>query len=135
MIKYRGVFYDRKRKLYRAALEVKGKSVFLGRYKTAKQAAKIYDEAAKNIFGLKAKLNFAPWSRATKFQLKCYKLCSSDFAGLTQRQAANVLNVKQPVVCVALRRLKVKCPVLFPIYQPKGRTQRFEDWMSNEVKE
>lgn len=126
---YRGVWYDPLRKKFRASCEHKGQSIFIGRFTTAKQAAKAYDRIAKKIWGLKAKLNFGKWCRATHFQLKCYRFCSPDFAGLTQRQTAQILSVAQPVVCVALKRLQKKCPEIFPIYQPVARSQRFEDWM------
>ena len=128
-IKYRGVWYDPKRKKYRATCEYKSKSIFIGRFATAKQAAIAYDTVAKKLWGLRAKLNFGDWCRATHFQLRCYKLCSPDFAGLTQRQAAKVLNIKNSNISLALKRLRKKCPELFPIYNRIPQFQRFEDWM------
>lgn len=126
---YHGVWYDPKRKKYRASCEYGNRSILIGRYATAKLAAKAYDVIAKKLWGIRAKLNFGNWCRATRFQLRCYKLCSPDFAGLTQRQTAYKLGVKNSVVCVALKRLRVKCPEIFPIYQKIPRFQRYEDWM------
>ena len=126
---YRGVWYDPKRKKYRASCKYKGKSIQIGRYVTAEMAAKMYDVVAKRLWGIRAKLNFGDWCRATRFQLKCYKLCSPDFAGLTQRQAAKKLGIQNSAICVALKRLRKKCPEIFPIYQKTPRFQRYEDWM------
>ena len=126
---YRGVWYDPKRRKYRASCEHNGQSILIGRFVTAKLAAKAYDVVAKKLWGLRAKLNFGDWCRATRFQLKCYKLCSPDFVGLTQRQAAQKLKTVSSAVCVALGRLRKKCPEIFPIYQRIPRFQRFEDWM------
>lgn len=129
----RGVWYDHKRRKYRASCQHKGKSIFIGRFATAELAGRAYDVIAKKLWGIKAILNFGDWSRATPFQLECYKLCSPDFAGLTQRQTARILKVKQSVICIALRRLRKKCPEIFPIYQKVPRFQQFKDWMSNEI--
>lgn len=126
---YRGVWYNPKRKKYRASCMYKGRSIFIGRYTTAELAAKAYDITAKKIWGLRAKLNFGEWCRATPFQLKCYKLCSSDFAGLTQRQVGQILKINHSVIGIALKRLRKKCPEIFPIYQRIPRFQRYEDWM------
>lgn len=126
---FRGVWYDPKRKKYRASCVYNRRSVFIGRYITAELAAKAYDAVAKKLWGIGARLNFGDWCRATPFQLKCYKLCSPDFAGLTQRQAGKMLGVKNSVICVALRRLRKKCPEIFPIYRRIPRFQRYENWM------
>ena len=132
-MKYRGVWYDPKRKKYRAACEYQGCSILIGRFDTPEQAAYAYDLKAKQLWDNQAVLNFSDWNRATPFQLQCYKLCSPDFDGLTQRQAAVVLGVKQSVVCVALRRLRVKCPVLFPIYRTHGKILRYQNYMDFNV--
>lgn len=126
---YRGVWYDPKRKKYRASCMHRGRSIFIGRYVTAELAAKAYDAVAKRLWGLRAKLNFGNWCRATPFQLKCYKLCSPDFAGLTQRAAAQKLGINHSVISIALKRLRKKCSEIFPIYQRVPRFQRYEDWM------
>ncbi|KKL68190.1 hypothetical protein LCGC14_2127420 [marine sediment metagenome] len=125
----RGVWYDPKRELYRAACEHKGKSVFIGRYLTEKEAGLAYDQKAIELWGDKAKLNFGDWNRSTSLQLKCYKLCSPDFDGLTQEQAGAILGVSAPTIFKALRGLQKKCPDIFPIYQRKPKTQRYEDWV------
>lgn len=133
---YRGVWFDPKRRKYRAACEHQGRSILIGRYDTAEQAAHAYDLKATELWGNQAVLNFREYSRSTAFQLKCYRLCSPDFAGLTQRQAAVILGTKNSAVCVALRRLRVKCRKLFPIYRVHGKVLRYSEWMDfNVVKE
>lgn len=127
--KYIGVWYDSKRKKYRA--QINGRQI--GRFDIAEDAALAYDAAARRIHGECARLNFGEYSRATPFQLQCYQLCSPDFEGLTQREAAKRLRCKNSCICVALRRLKKKCPDLFPIYKKRPRIQRFEDWMSYSI--
>lgn len=135
MENYRGVWYDFRRKKYRAACQYHGKSIFIGRFDSAIAAAIAYDQTAKTLWGNCAVLNFGEYSKATSFQLTCYRLCSPDFAALTQRQAANLLNTSNSAVCVALKRLCKKCPDLFPIYRTKKQAQRYEAWMDFFVKE
>lgn len=130
---YRGVWHDRKRNKYRAACQHRGRSILIGRYNTAGQAAYAYDLKAIELWGNQAILNFGEFSRATPFQKECYELCSPDFAGLTQQQAAVALGVRQSAVCIALRRLQVKCPRLFPIYWTHGKLLRYQNYMDFEV--
>lgn len=131
--KYFGITYDKERKKYKACIWHRGKNLFLGRFDNPEDAARVYDKKAKELRGIFTPLNFSDYSRATKFQLKCYKLCSPDFAELTQHQAAKILKCNQSVICEALKKLKEKLPELFPIYFKKPDTQRFEDWMNNQV--
>ena len=53
---YRGVSKDGRK--YRAVLYDKGERVYLGIYKTAKEAAKAYDEESIKRFGITNSLNF-----------------------------------------------------------------------------
>ena len=53
---YRGVYLKRNKNYY-AGLEFNGKGVHLGIYKTAKEAAKAYNEGAKKYYGEFAYLN------------------------------------------------------------------------------
>ncbi len=48
---YKGVCYDRKRNKYMATISYKRKQMNLGRFKTAKEAAKAYNEAAIKLHG------------------------------------------------------------------------------------
>jgi hypothetical protein len=53
-----GVSRKKGRAKYQAMLKVKGRTVFIGSYDTAEEAALAYDEAAKKLFGPRARLNF-----------------------------------------------------------------------------
>lgn len=128
--KYYGVWFDKNRNKYRAVCQ----GTFIGRFDTAKEAALAYDKRVRILADERIPLNFGEWNRTTQFQLECYILCSPDFFGLTQRAAAQILGTYHPCVSIALKRLKKKVPILFPIYQKWKCQQRFEDWMSNEVR-
>jgi len=53
---FRGVsFY---RNMYRALITIKGQQIYLGKYKTAEDAARVYDAAAVRLLGSCASLNF-----------------------------------------------------------------------------
>jgi hypothetical protein len=43
---------------YRATIKLNGKKMHIGLFETPEQAAKAYDEIAKNIFGEYARLNY-----------------------------------------------------------------------------
>ena len=45
--------------VFRCRIEVDGKKIELGRYRTVTEAAMVYDEAAKKYFGEFARLNFS----------------------------------------------------------------------------
>jgi hypothetical protein len=55
---YRGVYFEKEKKLYRAQIRVNGKLFGLGRYKDPKLAAEKYDAEAVRNFGEFAVLNF-----------------------------------------------------------------------------
>jgi hypothetical protein len=56
--RYKGVSYDKQRKLFVAAIRCNGKYYYLGRFKSEIAAAKAYDKKAKELFGEFAYLNF-----------------------------------------------------------------------------
>lgn len=55
---YRGVSFHKAKKGWDAKIKVNQHAIHLGRYKTAEEAARAYDEAAKLYFKEFAKLNF-----------------------------------------------------------------------------
>jgi len=55
--KYKGVYWNKKKQRWYAALQHDYKSVFVGVFKDEEEAAKAYNEAALRIFGEFAKLN------------------------------------------------------------------------------
>jgi hypothetical protein len=56
---YRGVSKEKcKKRPYKTTIKKNGRSIYLGHHKTAKEAAKAYDEAALKIYGKFAVLNF-----------------------------------------------------------------------------
>ena len=113
----RGVWFEKKRKKWRVTFANK----FIGRYKSLKEAVNVRVKLERQA------------TKATKFQIQCYQLCSPDFMGLTQRQAGMILRTASSNVCKALRRLRNKYDELFPIYIPRPAVLRFEDWMSDKV--
>lgn len=55
--KYKGIYFDKSRKLWAAQITAAGKTKTIGRYLTDKQAAIAYNEIAKKLHGDFAKLN------------------------------------------------------------------------------
>jgi len=56
--KYKGVSWDKERKLFVASIRCNGKYYHLGRFKSEIKAAKAYDKKARELFGEFAYLNF-----------------------------------------------------------------------------
>lgn len=56
--KYKGVVWHKTRKKWQAQIKIKRKYYYLGVYDNEKEAAKIYDQKAKSLFGEYAWLNF-----------------------------------------------------------------------------
>lgn len=54
---YKGVWYREDQKKYRALIRFNNKLKHLGQYKTAEEAAEVYNNAAKSLFGDYARLN------------------------------------------------------------------------------
>lgn len=54
---YKGVSWDKNRKLWSAGIMYNGRRIFLGRFACPKQAAVAYNLKAKELFGEYAKLN------------------------------------------------------------------------------
>jgi hypothetical protein len=55
---YKGVYFDKRRQSWTTQIQINGKSIRLGRFKTEKEAAVSYDRAAEKVYGKFAKLNF-----------------------------------------------------------------------------
>jgi hypothetical protein len=55
---YKGVWLNKRRKIWEAKIMVNYENKYLGKYKTPEEAAKAYDEAALKYFGEFACLNF-----------------------------------------------------------------------------
>ena len=56
--KYKGVHWDKSMKKWRARIICNGRTIRLGRFDSEKDAAKVYDQKAKEVFGKYAVLNF-----------------------------------------------------------------------------
>ncbi len=55
---FKGVSWDRTRNKWRSSIKIVGRSITIGRFETATQAAKAYDEFARQFHGEFAKTNF-----------------------------------------------------------------------------
>jgi len=56
--KYKGVYWNKKEKKFKAYIGLNGKAIHLGYFKTEIEGAKAYDRKAKEIYGEFAYLNF-----------------------------------------------------------------------------
>ena len=140
MTKYRGVSYNGKGYI-QAQIKANGCLMYLGLFKTLELAAEAYDKAALKHHGIKAKLNFTD-RLITVQQERVYRLCSPDFRNLTYEQAGILLGICPATVCRELKRVKKKCPSLFPLYhrpsnlsmsRALNRSLYYEPWMDNVI--
>jgi hypothetical protein len=56
--KYRGVWYDKSRKKWRAQIMLEYRSIYIGQFATENEAARAYDETAKRLLGEFTRPNF-----------------------------------------------------------------------------
>ena len=56
--KFRGVHFDKSKRKFAVSIGINNKCVYLGRFTCEEQAARVYDEAAKQYYGECAALNF-----------------------------------------------------------------------------
>lgn len=136
---YRGVSYTHG--YPQAQIQINGRLTFLGIFKTSKLAAKAYDEAAKKHHGTKAKLNFTD-RLISERQEQIYRLCSPNFYNLSYKHAGMLLGICAATVCRELKRMKKKCPALFPLYHRPSNLPMYvslqnslyyQPWMDNKV--
>jgi len=109
-----GVWYEKRRYKWRVML----KGRFIGRFVNK-------DKAIEKCLDLEKR-----FPKITSLQLKCYLLCSPDFKGLTQRQAAQLLQCSYSNIFRALKGLKKKFPQLFPLYKKYPQIHCFDEYMT-----
>lgn len=74
---FRGVQWDTRGKLWRARIRKKGIFMWLGRYKTDRNAAFAYDVAAKKLNGPRAKVNFPDCIAPIDVELRVTRILAS----------------------------------------------------------
>lgn len=124
-----GVNFNKGR--WRAYIQHKGKQINLGRFNTQAEAGRAYDEAAKHLHGDKAKLNFGRLITVREEQI--FRLVSPDFMNLTYETAAKLMQMSKDGIYEVMKRIRVKCPSLFPLYMPVGRIQPYQTWQDVEI--
>jgi hypothetical protein len=55
---FKGVYWNKKNKVWEAQIKFNQRSIYIGRFDTAKKAALAYDEKASELFGKFARINF-----------------------------------------------------------------------------
>jgi len=124
-----GVGRDKGR--WRVYIQHRGKQISLGRFDIKAEAGRAYDEAAKRLHGDKAKLNFG--RRITIKEEQIYRLVSPDFMNFTYEVVAKLMQMSKDGIYEAIKRVKVKCPSLFPMFVPKGKMQPYQTWQDIEI--
>lgn len=128
---YRGVGKHKGR--IRAYIQSGGKAIHLGYSSTPEAAARAYDQAAIRLHGDKAKLNFTDRTVTVKEE-QIYRLVSPDFFGLTYSTAARLMHMTKAGIYYAIKRMKIKCPQLFPLeLPPVGKPFSYRPWMDCEI--
>jgi hypothetical protein len=57
---YKGVYFDRRHRTFRAAITLNGKKYYLGTFATAEEAARVWNKKAREWFGLNTYQNDVP---------------------------------------------------------------------------
>jgi hypothetical protein len=138
-VNYRGVTHTHWG--YQTQIKANSRMIYLGIFKTPELAAEAYDKAAIKYHGAKAQLNFTG-RLITVQQEQVYRLCSPDFYNLSYKHAGILLGICAATVYRELKRVKKRCPSLFPLYhKPSGlpmcvaldRSLYYQSWMDDKI--
>ena len=130
---YRGVQLNLQGTRYHVYVYSHGHRIHLGTFDTPEEAAQIHDDAVLMIHGNKAIFSDDHKRKLTRRQEQVCRLCSPDFYGLSYKLAGIVMGITEDAIYRLFKRAKHNCPELFPLHKRK-KLQKFEDWMSNEIK-